>query len=52
MKKFDLDIQKSNISLAKDSKKDVQPDTLGGIIKASLKKCPTTVCISFGCGNK
>ncbi|BEJ47329.1 hypothetical protein WL260_11510 [Staphylococcus epidermidis] len=52
MKKFDLDIQKNNVSLKKDSEKDVQPDTLGKLIKASLKKCPTSVCISFGCGNK
>ncbi|MCI2870182.1 type A lantibiotic [Staphylococcus hominis] len=52
MKKFDLDVQENNISLKKDSEKDVQPDTLGPAIKASLKKCPTTVCFSFGCGNK
>ncbi|MBL4955031.1 hypothetical protein JK635_23005 [Neobacillus sp. YIM B02564] len=47
-KKFDLDIQKNAVKL----QGEVQPNTIGTIIRQSLRRCPTAICISFGCGNK
>ncbi|WML30050.1 type A lantibiotic [Neobacillus sp. OS1-32] len=47
-KKFDLDIQKNAVKL----QGEIQPNTIGTIIRQSLRRCPTAICISFGCGNK
>lgn len=47
-KKFDLDVQKNALKL----NDDVQANTIGTIIRQSLRRCPTAICISFGCGNK